>query len=208
MTTLPAAHSTDAPNHDSAPLNLAALVGAIGWARLPAAVRRRFEAGHPAASYPGEMSIRCSPVGRVFAALARAFGGPLAAINADGLAAQVSVHGDGHGGVVWARDFGGGQGVRSTKALGSHGGLIERTDGGLGMVLDVFESHGSLIFQSRRFFLQCGRWQLPIPSLLTPGTCRVTHTDLGGGRFRFTLAMTHPLWGRTFHQTGVFTDPA
>jgi hypothetical protein len=35
----------------------------------------------------------------------------------------------------------------------------------------------------------------------------VSHRDLGAGRFRFTLAMTHPLWGQTFHQTGVFADP-
>ena len=40
----------------------------------------------------------------------------------------------------------------------------------------------------------------------TPGTCRVSHRDLGDGRFRFTLSMVHPLWGRTFHQTGVFAD--
>jgi len=33
------------------------------------------------------------------------------------------------------------------------------------------------------------------------------HTDLGSGLFRFTLSMVHPLWGETFHQTGVFADP-
>ncbi|RYF52847.1 MAG: hypothetical protein EOO29_57410, partial [Comamonadaceae bacterium] len=37
--------------------------------------------------------------------------------------------------------------------------------------------------------------------------CRVAHTDLGAGQFRFTLSMVHPLWGETFHQSGVFTDP-
>ena len=42
---------------------------------------------------------------------------------------------------------------------------------------------------------------------LTPGTCRVTHTDLGDGLFRFDLDMVHPLWGHTFHQSGVFVDP-
>jgi hypothetical protein len=48
----------------------------------------------------------------------------------------------------------------------------------------------------------------PVPAWLTPGVCRVTHTDLGHGFFRFTLAMVHPLWGETFHQSGVFADPA
>jgi len=46
-----------------------------------------------------------------------------------------------------------------------------------------------------------------VPAWLTPGVCRVTHTDLGQGFFRFTLSMVHPLWGETFHQTGVFADP-
>lgn len=191
-------------------LDIAALVGPSGWSRLPAAVRRRFAAGHPNAQYAGDMALHCSPIGRVFAWLSRAVGSPLAGLNAEGLATQVRVLGDGAGGVVWERHFGGRHLVRSTKALGPDGRLVERTDGGLGMDLDVFESGGSLVFESRRFFLLVGprRWRLPVPALFTPGTCRVTHTDLGAGRFRFTLAMTHPLWGRTFHQTGVFSDPA
>lgn len=201
---------TSTPASSAPALDLAALVGEAGWRRLPAAVRRRFATGHGPARYDGAMSLHCSPIGRVFAWLARTVGGPLAGMNADGVAAQVRVFGDGAGGVVWQRDFGGRQLVRSTKALDANGRLVERTDGGLGMDLNVFESGGSLVFESRRFFLLVGprRWRLPVPSLLTPGTCRVTHTDLGGGRFRFSLAMTHPLWGRTFHQTGEFCDPA
>jgi hypothetical protein len=203
----PSLTSTSSPA--TRPLDLAALVGDAGWSRLPAAVRRRFATGHRDTRYDGTMSLHCSPIGRVFAWLARAAGSPLAGANDDDVATQVRVFGDGAGGVVWQRDFGGRQRVRSTKALDASGRLVERTEGGLGMALDVFESGGSLVFESRRFFLLVGarRWRLPVPWLLTPGTCRVTHTDLGGGRFRFTLAMTHPLWGRTFHQTGVFRDP-
>lgn len=199
-----------AQGHAVQALDLAALVGESGWSRLPAAVRRRFAPGHAPVRYDGPMSLRCSPAGRVFAWLARVVGGPLAGMNADGVDTTVRVGDDGQGGVVWARDFGGRQLVRSTKALDAKGQLIERTDGGLGMNLDVFESGGSLVFESRRFFLLVGarHWRLPVPALLTPGTCRVTHTDLGGGRFRFTLTMTHALWGRTFEQTGVFRDPA
>lgn len=196
---------------DAAPaLDLAALVGEPGWSRLPAAVRRRFAAGHAPVRYDGTMSLHCSPAGRVFAWLSRVLGGPLAGMNADAVDTTVRVGDDGAGGVVWARDFGGRQLVRSTKALDAAGRLNELTDGGLGMDLDVFESGGSLVFESRRFFLLVGsrRWRLPVPSLFTPGTCRVTHTDLGSGRFRFTLTMTHALWGRTFEQTGVFCDPA
>ena len=63
------------------------------------------------------------------------------------------------------------------------------------------------MFQSRRYFLAWRGLRLPLPNWASPGVCRVSHQDLGGGRFRFSLAMTHPLWGETFHQTGVFADP-
>ena len=194
------------------PLDLAAVVGAAGWARLPAAVRRRFGLAHGAATYAGRMELRCSPVGRVFALLSRLFGSPLSGVTAAAVTASVDVFADGRGGMVWERRFhtAGERAphvVRSTKQLGADGGLLERTDGGLSMALDVFEEAGALVFESRRFTLILGRLRVAVPALLTPGTCRVTHTDLGGGLFRFDLDMVHPLWGHTFHQSGVFADP-
>ena len=121
------------------------------------------------------------------------------------------VSADGRGGMVWERRVGAGDDaprVRSTKRRGPDGGLVEQVDGGLGMALDVFEHGGALVFESRGYFLALGRLRLRIPPLLTPGTCRVEHRDLGGGRFRFTLEIRHPLWGRTFRQAGEFVDPA
>ena len=193
-------------------LDLAALVGADGWARLPAAVRRRFGIDHGAATYVGRMELRCSPVGRVHALLSRLFGSPLCGDTASDVPTSVRVFDDGRGGMVWERSFHtqGGRAphvVASTKQLGADGGLVERTRGGLAMHLRVFEEHGALVFESRRFALILGRLRLPVPGLLTPGTCRVMHTDLGDGLFRFDLDMCHPLWGHTFHQSGVFADP-
>ncbi|MDM0113570.1 DUF4166 domain-containing protein [Variovorax sp. J22R133] len=200
------------PTPVAAPLDLPALVGAEGWARLPANVQRRFGVAHGDTAYAGHLELRCSPIGRLFARMAHAFGGPLTRTNASDMPTTVRVHGDPQGGMVWERCFhraslGGDRMVRSTKEMGPDGGLRERTDGGLTMTLDVFEEAGSLVFQSRRFALVRGRWRIGVPMLLTPGTCRVVHTDLGGGLFRFTLTMVHPLWGQTFFQSGVFTDP-
>jgi hypothetical protein len=194
-------------------LDLAALVGAAGWARLPAAVRRRFGVDHGAATYVGRMTLRCSPVGRVHALLSRLFGSPLTSATASGVPTSVRVFDDGRGGMVWERSFhtaaeGAPHVVRSIKQHAPDGGLEERTDGGLGMALNVFEDNGSLVFESRAFALIVGRLRLPVPALFTPGTCRVAHTDLGDGLFRFELDMRHPLWGHTFHQDGVFVDPA
>ena len=208
--TIPTPAAALAPATDR-PLDLAALVGPAGWARLPAAVRRRFGRDHGSATYAGRMALRCSPAGRVFAALARAFGSPLSGATDDAVPASVRVFDDGRGGMVWERRFhtlgsGAPHVVRSVKQQGARG-LEERTDGGLGMDLRVFEEDGALVFESRSFFLALGPLRVRVPALLSPGTCRVVHTDLGDGLFRFDLDMVHPLWGHTFHQSGVFADP-
>jgi hypothetical protein len=199
----------------AAPLDLAALVGAAGWSRLPAAVQRRFGCAHGDTTYIGHLELGCSRIGGLYALATRLFGGPLTRIRARGVTTTVRVSDDGRGGVVWERGFHRNtmlgadhvRTVRSTKQLDREGRLFERTDGGLSMALDVFEERGALVFQSRGFALVWGRLRLPVPTLLTPGTCRVVHTDLGHGFFRFTLSMVHPLWGQTFHQSGVFADP-
>jgi hypothetical protein len=194
-------------NTAAAPLDLSALIGPDAWARLPAAVQRRFAAGHAPATYRGLMDMRCSRLGRVLAWLVKPLKSPLAAANATGIPTTVRVSAVGTG-VVWERHFEDGVGyVRSTKELASDGGLQERTRGGLGMALHVFEHDGALVFQSHRYFLDIGRLRVAMPRLFSPGTCRVEHRDMGHGLFRFTLSMTHPLLGETFHQTGVFADP-
>ena len=191
----------------AAPLDLSALLGPTAWARLPAAVQRRFAAGHAEATYRGLMDMRCSCLGHVLAWLVKPLRSPLAAANASGVPTTVRVRAVGAG-VVWERHFGDGAGrVFSTKELDRDGHLQERTRGGLGMVLNVIEHDGALVFESHRYFLDIGSVRIAMPRLLSPGTCRVEHRDLGDGKFRFTLAMSHPLWGETFHQTGVFADP-
>lgn len=194
-------------------LDLPGLVGTAGWSRLPAAVQHRFAVAHADVAYEGRMDLRCSFVGHLYATLARVLGGPLTHLNTHAVPTTVRVSDNGRGGVIWERRFHSGAAgqdriVRSTKEIGADGRLLERTDGGLSMSLDVFEEAGALVFQSRRFWLVLGGLRLPVPAVLSPGTCRVVHTDLGQGLFRFTLSMVHPLWGETFHQTGVFSDPA
>lgn len=192
--------------HPTDPLDLSAMVGP-GWARLPAAVRRRFGTHAAPVTYSGWMDLRCSPLGRVMAWLAWPLRGPLVPHCASGVAASVEVRADGRGGVVWSRQLGR-QTVRSTKLAHPSGeGVLERTSGGLAMALDVFEDDGALVFQSRHYAWCLGALTLRLPDWLSPGRCRVEHRDLGEGRFRFTLTMTHPRWGITFEQTGEFIDP-
>lgn len=207
-----------APDDDGRghPLDIAQLVGAAGWQRLSPAIRRRFAAAHIDVAYTGTMRLRSSWTGRCFAVVTGCLGGPLPSAQADEVPAQVRVHGNHRGGVVWERRLSlrrdaPPRNVRSTKQRSPGGGLEECTDGGLSMTLDVQEVDGALVFSSRAYFftgrLGGWQWRLPIPMWLTPGVCRVEHRDEGPGRFRFTLTMTHPWWGETFHQTGVFADP-
>ena len=196
----------------ASPLDLAALVGMAGWSRLPRAVRRRFAAAHADTVYLGTLDFECTAIGRCFAALSAMLGGPLTTLRRQAVPTEVRVASNDRGGVVWERRLhvpgrDTARIVRSTKEPGPGGALMERTDGGLAMQLDVFEEDGALVFSSRRYCLVLAGLRLPVPWWLTPGTCRVEHRDLGAGQFRFTLSMVHPWWGRTFHQSGVFADP-
>lgn len=190
----------------SGALDLAAIVGHIDWARLPACLRRRFDAGHGPARYDGTMALERSAIGLWFAWLVRPFGAPLPVRRLIDAPVTVTVRA-GTGGVVWERRFGPHHRVRSVKSPGPANTVIERTDGGLAMVLDVSVEDGALVFTSRRFFLSIGSWRLPIPAVLTPGTCRVEHRAVDEHRFTFSMTMTHPLWGTTFRQSGLFNDP-
>ena len=210
----PPAAAVDLPAAPAEPLDIAALIGPAAWNRLPATVRHRFARTHVDATYEGALDLDCSLLGRCFALMARLVGGPLTGNREQAVPASVRAYADGQGGMVWERHLalpGRARCVRSTKLpSGVAGTLIERTDGGLSMELDVFEENGALVFQSRRYFFVVGRWrnwQVPLPLAFTPGVCRVEHLDQGKGLFRFTMAMHHPWWGRTFHQTGLDHDP-
>jgi hypothetical protein len=193
-------------------LDLSRFVTEAAWASLPPELRRRFEAGGETVDYHGLMSLSCSRLGVVFAWLAKPFGGPLPATRADAVSAVVQVRAAA-GGVEWRRHFGAGVCLRTVKSVDARGRLVERavggngTLGGVGMVLRLSVEDGALVFASRSFFLSIGRWRVPVPAWLTPGVCRVEHRAIDERRFRFTMTMTHPFWGITFRQTGIFTDP-
>lgn len=185
-------------------LDLSRTVHPADWARLPETLRARFAIRHAPVRYAARMRFERSALGAVFALLAKPFKAPLPLHHRVDLPVTVDVHAVGKD-VVWSRQLGPSSVVRSVKSAGPAGTVIERTDGGLGMMLDVSVDGAALVFTSRAFFLSVGRWRLPIPAWLTPGRCRVEHRAVDAERFRFTLTMTHPLWGTTFRQTGLFT---
>ena len=200
---IPKARTHSCSEAPPAPLDLSTRVPADTWAALPACLQRRFAPGHGGMRFAGTMDLQRSTVGAAFALLARAFGAPLPLRTVPGAAAEVQVR-EVPTGIEWTRRIGN-QLVRSIKSSGPANTVLEHTQGGLGMVLDVTVEQGALVFTSRAFFLAIGRWRLPIPTLLTPGQCRVAHQAVDATRFRFSLTMTHPLWGVTVRQDGLFT---
>ena len=194
-----------------------ALAGRQGWARLCPAIRRRFSDHDLRVTYEGDMDIRASFVGAIFAALLTPFGRPLPFVPAGTYPASVKVSPDTKtGGVIWRRDFmhpGSKAPIRveSVKQLGADGNLLECVRkgplGGIGMGLRVYEQGSALNFASQHYFISWGRIKLPVPTWLTPGETLVEHIDEGAGNFRFRLTMTHPWFGVTVHQEGVFKDP-
>jgi hypothetical protein len=190
------------------------VLGSGAWNRLPEAVRERFADTTDAVSYAGAFEIvRASLLGRMFAWLGALFGTPVAPREGINVEARVRVRHDAQG-VAWDREYRWADGtrhlVRSTKVVDEHGKLIEKLPARLCMPLETFEDGGVLHFVSRGYYFDLGLGngaaglRLWLPSLLSPGVTHVEHIDLGHGWFRFTMTVTHPLFGEMFFQTGRF----
>lgn len=185
------------------------------WNCLNPNVQRRF-ASEPALTeyiiYRGTMeTVECSFFGKVFAQLTRLVVNPLTPYEGKNVPLDVILYRKaGLPGVYWQRTYyHAGRApytVTSVKGQGSNGCLTESVGAGFGMELSVAAEDGSLVFRSTRYIWALGRFRVPLPHLLTPGETRVIHQDLGDGTFRFTISMDHRCLGRTFYQTGVFTE--
>jgi hypothetical protein len=196
-------------------LRFRTLVGEAAWAELPEAVRRRFSkclAPEETLIYPGAViATELSRAGRVVSFLARAIGAPLPLTNGATGPALVVVTEDARlGGQTWLRIYARPgrfpQAIHSAKRFRGPTGLEEYVGCGIGMSLRVTVEGGALVFRSVAYFLELGRWRLPIPRVLHPGRMQIEHRDEGGGSFAFTLALTHPIFGRLVHQLAIFRD--
>lgn len=204
----PPQHRSSAPSH-----SLQAVLGDAAWTRLPEAVRARFADAH-AVDYVGEFEIvRASVLGRIIAWTCQIIGTPVVPRTGHNVPAIVRV-GPSRRGVEWRREYRWpGHSpclVRSTKVIGADGTLVEELPARLCMSLDVYEEAGTLHFVSRTYYFDIPvpgarrRVRLVLPVWLSPGTTHVEHIDQGEGWFRFTMTVTHPLFGEMFYQTGRF----
>jgi len=185
------------------------------WLFLPPAIRRRFlrrVSLGACVTYVGEVAeCRMSFAGRLLAQAARLIGGPLPLGTDTGVSASVSISTDSDGrSQYWTRQYGRWHGfpqvIHSAKRFAGPTGLEEYLGWGVGIALRLEERDGALWFVSDHYFVKLAGVRLHIPDFV-PGHLIVGHTDLGGGRFAFSLDLVHPLLGELVHQLAVFADP-
>lgn len=187
------------------------------WGRLPLAVWRRFSkrlADGKTVVYLGEVGESSfSRTGWWLAQIARVIGGPLPTGSETGVPMIVTVTEDAAtGGQIWtricARKDGFPQVIHSSKRFAGPTGLEEYVGFGVSMALRISVVNEALLFRSVDYAIQIGPLRLPLPEWLTPGDLTVTHRDLGGGEFRFTLEVVHPRFGMLIRQSAVFREAA
>jgi hypothetical protein len=185
------------------------------WLFLPPAVRRRFlrkVALGACVTYVGEVAeCRMSIAGWLLAQVARLIGAPLPLGIDTGVSASVSITTDSDGrSQYWTRQYGRQHGfpqvIHSAKRFAGPTGLEEYLGLGVGIALQLEERDGALLFVSDHYFVRVAGARLRIPSGAL-GHLVVGHTDLGGGRFAFSLDLVHPMLGEMVHQLAVFMDP-
>jgi Domain of unknown function (DUF4166) len=187
------------------------------WGRLPLAIWRRFSkrfADGETVVYVGTVEeASFSRAAWWLAQLARVIGGPLPTGAETGVPMVVAVTEDAaSGGQIWtrmcARSNGFPQVIHSAKRFAGPTGLEEYVGYGVSMALLISVEHEALVFRSVGYSLQIGPLRVPLPPWLTPGDLTVTHSDLGGGTFRFSLDIVHPRFGKLIRQSAVFMEAA
>ena len=196
-------------------LRFRALLPDDDWKCLPPATRQRFSkrlADGYTAIYVGEViEIGFSRVGWWLAQIARLIGGPLPIGTDTHVPSIVTVTEDAAtSGQIWTRIYarrnGFPQVIHSSKRFAGPTGLEEYLGFGVGMALRIVVDGEALLFRSAGYFLQAGRVKFWLPAFLAPGALTVTHTDLGGGKFQFTLEIVHPRLGILVRQSAAFRE--
>jgi hypothetical protein len=85
------------------------------------------------------------------------------------------------------------------------GQLHESFAGGLGMYLQLREEGGALIFSDRGYYVQIGKWRVPLPRWFTVGSFELLHRNIDADKFQVIIRISHPLGGTLFYQRGEFS---
>ncbi|MDX2287589.1 MAG: DUF4166 domain-containing protein [Hyphomicrobiaceae bacterium] len=213
----PAVGSADGGRPTAGPFE--ALLGEAHWSQLPAAVRARFgrrlRAGEVRLYRGAVLETNLPLAGRFLATAARLIGAPLPiADGATGPASVTVTENPELGGEVWSRLYTRAghlpQAINSAKRLRGPTGLEEFLGPwnwlGLVMRLQLSVEDRALVFSSKGYEVALLGWRFGLPSWLSPGLCRITHRDIAGQSFLFTLTLVHPVFGLVCRQVAEFHD--
>ncbi len=186
-----------------------------GWENVCPAVRTRMDkllTSTEATTFEGTGCVRRSKIGWVYAHLCRAFGAPLVWKTGENVNITVRVAPTNNRLRCWHRLFrfpdGSEQLVQTSKLVDPKLGILDAVgaqgEKTLAMRMRVWTEGKSLHFACTGYILRFRWFNLSIPTILTPGTLYAQHCDEGNGYFRYILKFTHPLWGETFYQDGLF----
>jgi hypothetical protein len=209
------AHDADVDCLALGDLRFRALVPEADWGRLPLPIRRRFSkrlADGETAVYVGQvLETHLSRAGWLLAQLLRLIGAPLPTARDAQVPSVVTVTEEmATGGQIWTRLYARRrsfpQVIHSSKRFAGRTGLEEYVGYGIGMALTVAVHDGALIFRSDGYFIEILQHRFFLAAWATPGALSVTHAEIGDGRFRFTLEISHPRFGRMVRQSAAFRE--
>lgn len=184
------------------------------WARLPRVFHRHYACRRgtdDAAACTGVMEIRTSWLGRLFSPLFY-LSGTLVPYAGQDIRATVqfrSVRKQGKDGLVFDRIFyfPGKKPYRFRSVMLPSGGhtMTEHTRLGFGWRAAFVWTGERIEMQHRGYTLNIFGRSVPFPAEWLLGRGHASETALDDDRFAMTMDMTHPLWGRVFGYSGVFT---
>lgn len=196
-------------------LRFRALMPDEEWTSLPLPIRKRFSkrlAGGRTTVYTGEiLETRMTRAGWCLAQIARLIGAPLPTATDSHVPMVVTVTEDmASEGQIWTRlctrRNGFPQIINSSKRFAGPTGIEEYLGYGISIAMTIHAVDGALVFRSGDYSLRMLGRRFRLPAWLRPAEMTVTHAELGGGRFIFTLDVVHPRFGPLISQAAAFTE--
>jgi len=185
------------------------------WATLPKSIQNRFvkwTQNRKVILYQGRLlETRFSKLGRLLSSFCWLIGNPLPdKNNVRGPATVIVRECRKINGQIWTRIYPRKkrvpQVIQSIKRFEGETGLEEMITKSIGIALTLEAKPDRLNFISDHYFVKLGKKKLKIPKILTPGRLCVSHKEAGPKRFRFSLTLTHNIWGELIFQTAIFEE--
>lgn len=185
------------------------------WAILPKSIQKRFvkwTQNRKVIIYQGRLlETRFSKLGKLLSGICWLIGNPLPdKNNVRGPATVIVRECRKNNGQIWTRIYPRKkrvpQVIQSVKKFEGETGLEEMITNSIGIALNLEATPDRLNFISDHYFIKLGRKKFKIPNIFTPGRLCVSHKEAGPKRFRFSLTLTHHLWGELIFQTAIFEE--